>query len=229
MRAHVYFRIGVPFENGKWFETVKRSAQLRVVDMREGLALREMASHAGAVRQQVAGPSEHVHSAGCEHGGLDPHVWLAPGLLKQQAATVLAVLQEMVPDRAAEFKANFEELVADLDALDVELRATLGPLRGASLYVYHPSWGYFCDAYGLRQRAIEVEGKEPSDAELTALQAQARSAQVKVLFVQPQIEGRSAQALAKLLGAEVRTLDPLVHDVIAGLRSAAKAIVEGGR
>ena len=90
----------------------------------------------------------------------------------------------------------------------------LVPLRGASVYVYHPSWGYFCDAYGLHQHAIEVEGKDPSDAELTALQAQARRERVKVIFVQPQIAGRSAQAIAKSLGAEVRTLDPLARDVM---------------
>ena len=28
--------------------------------------------------------------------------------------------------------------------------------------VYHPSWGYFAQEYGLVQIAIEAEGKEPS-------------------------------------------------------------------
>ena len=228
MRARVYFRIGVPFENGKWFETVKRSRRLNIVDMREGLTLREMASHAGTHGNTV-GKAGHVHSAACDHGGLDPHVWLAPGLLRRQATTVLVTLQEIAPDRAADFQKNFDKLTGELDALDTEIRAILEPFRGADLYVYHPSWGYFCDAYGLRQHAVEVEGKEPSDAELTRIQDQARKAQAKVLFVQPQIEGRSAKALAKLLGAEVRVLDPLAYDVIASLRNAAKAIAEAGR
>ena len=43
--------------------------------------------------------------------------------------------------------------------------------KGMTLMVFHPAWGYFCRDYGLRQVAVEVEGKEPKPAQMKALMA----------------------------------------------------------
>ncbi len=42
-------------------------------------------------------------------------------------------------------------------------------MRGKAPFIFHSGVGYFADEYGLEQVAIEVEGKEPSDRELTAV------------------------------------------------------------
>jgi zinc transport system substrate-binding protein len=209
--ARVLFRTGVPFENGKWFESIAGHGP-RVVDLRGGLELRHL----------EACDHDHDHDHGEE--GADPHIWLAPDLLKVQAETVAATLSELAPDHAADFEANLRALHEDLDRLDADLAELLAPVRGRRMYVYHPSWGYLCDAYGLEQVPIEIEGKEPSDAELTEFQERARADRVRVVFVQPQIAGQSARAAARAVGAEVAELDPLAKDVIANLRAAARAI-----
>jgi zinc transport system substrate-binding protein len=97
-------------------------------------------------------------------------------------------------------------------------------LRGKTFFVFHPAWGYFADEYGLKQVAIEQEGKEPSDEEATALQRSARQQGVKVVFVQPQIASRGAEAVARAIGARVEVLDPLAPDVLDNLVRAARAI-----
>ena len=38
----------------------------------------------------------------------------------------------------------------------------LAPYRGHSFYVFHPGFGYFADAYGLRQEAVEAGGHSPT-------------------------------------------------------------------
>ena len=38
----------------------------------------------------------------------------------------------------------------------------LAPYRGRSFYVFHPGFGYFADAYGLKEEAIEAGGREPT-------------------------------------------------------------------
>jgi zinc transport system substrate-binding protein len=90
--------------------------------------------------------------------------------------------------------------------------------------VFHPSWGYFADDYGLRQLAIEVDGKVPSDAEISRLQRRARELGITVVYVQPQIAGQALHAVADSIGARVETLDPLAPDVIANLRQTATEI-----
>ena len=100
------------------------------------------------------------------------------------------------------------------------------PYKGRAFFVLHPAWGYFADEYDLRQFAIEREGKSPTDAELTELQRSARREGIKVVFVQPQVTGRGARAVATAIGARLERLDPLAADVDANLLRLADAIAE---
>jgi zinc transport system substrate-binding protein len=240
MAADVYFRIGVPFENGPWFQAIQTSNQLHIVDARSGITLRPIEAHGHDDEAHDHGSHEGDHGteARAGHGhnehqggdvtrkgpGNDPHIWLSPRLLKIQAETVARTLRELEPEHAGTFQRNLESLQSKLEAADRAIRKRLEPFRGKAFFVFHPAWGYFADEYGLRQVAIEIEGKEPSDHELTTLQAKARAEGIKVIFVQPQISGQSAQAVAETIGARVQTLDPLNKDVPDGLRRAAEAV-----
>lgn len=259
MRSRVYFRVGVPFEQGRWLDAINDSGSaIQVVDLREGVPMRALGDESqGDVESGDQGPGqgeggnsqgedargrgeqhpgedarsngEHVHSHACSHSGLDPHIWLSTENLKTMARTMTRTLSEIDPERSGQYQANLEALVSELDILYDELREILSPFAGRRLYLYHPAWGYFCDAFGLEQVAIELEGKEPSDEELTRLQERMRADRARVVFVQPQIAGRSVRPVARAVGAEVRTLDPLARNVVQNLRSAAKAIAESYR
>ena len=50
---------------------------------------------------------------------------------------------------------------------------------------------------------------------------------VTVVFVQPQMSARQAQAIAQANGGEVAALDPLAADWAANLENAAKALRKG--
>lgn len=249
VQAHVYFQTGVPFENGPWLGAVKQSRSgPRIVDLRQGIKLRDIEAHShhdeghdhhdhghddhdhhghhGHEHHDDHGHDDHGHDAHAD--GKDPHIWLAPELLKRQARTITETLAELDPDSAETYRMRLTELDDKLDALDREIRETLTN-SAKRFYVFHPAWGYFADAYGLTQIAIEIEGKEPSDAELTQLQQQAREEGVKVIFVQPQITGKSATILADQIGARVERLDPLGEDVIANLRAVANAMAAAGK
>ena len=189
MRARVFFRIGVPFENGLWFDAVRSMGRFVLVDLRQGIEI---------------------------EGG-DPHIWLSPRLLSIQATTVAESLTLVDPDRRSLYESNLQLLQDRLATLDGNLRSALEPYAGRSFLVFHPSWGYFAEAYGLRQIAVEIDGREPSDRELTDLQAEARELRLTTLFVQPQIHGRGARAMADSLGVEIEVLDPLAADVVANL------------
>lgn len=203
--ADVYFRIGVPMEQALVPKLQHGSARVRVVDTRQGITLRRMEDqHAGE--------------------GDDPHIWLDPKLVRIQARTICDALVNLDPQHADQYRANSDAFVTDLDALDAKLAAALAPLRGRQILVFHPSFGYFADAYGLRQVAIEVQGKEPSPRQLQQIIARARRERVKVIFVQPEFSARSAQAIAAELGATLVTLDPLSRDYLHNLEGIAGQI-----
>ncbi|WP_428386763.1 metal ABC transporter solute-binding protein, Zn/Mn family [Mucisphaera sp.] len=227
----VYFRAGVPFERGGWFTAMETLGSPEVVDLREGVALRTMEAHTHHEEDGHDHAHDHGHHHGHAHGADDPHTWLSPVNLITQAGTVLRKLEALDPAGAEAYRANHATLVAELSALDRELVVGLAGLRGTAFFVFHPSWGYFADRYGLEQVAIEVAGQDPSDRELTELQERARAEGISVVFVQPQIAGAGAEAVAEAIGGRVEVIDPMAADVVANLRAVAAALVaaaEGG-
>ncbi|MBU0640188.1 MAG: zinc ABC transporter substrate-binding protein [Planctomycetes bacterium] len=214
--ADVFFRIGVPFE-----QTLLRKIETLCPD----LNIRD--TSAGIERRPIEGaPCEHDgHEHEHEHSGLpDPHIWLAPKLAKVLANNICAELCRLDADQAGEYRRNCAALLAELDQLDAELTKTLEPLKGREFFVFHPAYGYFGAAYGLRQVPVQIAGREPSAKELAQLIDRAKKAGVKVIFVQPQFSQRNAKAIAAAIGGAVVPLDPLARDYVQNLRDMARKI-----
>jgi len=224
-RADVYFRIGVPFENTLIEKITASLPDLNVVDTREGIRLRPIEGEDAREGHEGEG-GEHQH-----HGALDPHIWLDPNLVSIQARTIRDELVRLDPEGAQLCHSNLEGFQADLERVNSKIAQTLAPLKGSDILVFHPAYGYFADAYGLKQVAIETEGKEPGAKHLAEIIDRAKSRGVKVIFVQPEFAPDSAEAIAKEIGGAVVPMDPLAHDYIANLEEMAdkvKASLQGG-
>ena len=76
----------------------------------------------------------------------------------------------------------------------------------------------------MHQEAVEVEGKSPTPRQLYSLLTRAKTDKVKIVFVQPQFDRKSAQAIANGIGGEVVPLDPLAEDVVGNLKIMAEKI-----
>jgi zinc transport system substrate-binding protein len=215
LAATAYFRTGVPFESGPWFGSL--SARLEVIDLRNGITMRAIETPTVTAGHES---STHHHATGTP----DPHIWLSPKRLQVQARTIADALKRLAPERSSQITRSWESVRDELAVLDESIAKTLGPYRGRSFVVFHPSWGYLAEDYGLLQVAIEIGGKEPSDAEITALRRQIAEIGASIVFVQPQIAGQSARAVAEVVGARLETLDPLRPDLFANLRLSADKI-----
>lgn len=221
-KAALYYRIGVQFETAWMGQLMANNPQLRLLDAREGIALREM---------EPAGGHHHDydHSHSHEEERADPHIWLSPRRMLQMAERLTDVLIQLAPEHASSFRANHQQLQDELDQLDQALQAQFAPLKGRRFMVFHPSWGYFADDYRLQQVPIEAEGKEPGAKSLVRLIEQARREQVTTVFVQAQFAQGQAKALAEAVGARVVAIDPLAVDYIANMHRVAKAISGASR
>ncbi len=233
--SDVYFAIGLPFEDRLLARVEELGSGIRVVDTSAGIPRRQVEDAHRHDEEDGSGDraasGDHASSAhNGERGGLpDPHTWLNPRFAKMQARNICSALKELIPEHGAELEANLSELLHDLDALDAELTDALGPLAGESVYVFHPAFGYFTDAYGLRQVPIELGGMEPSARELAGLMDHAISEGVRVIFVQPQFSTRSARAIAEEIGGVVVPIDPLSADYMDNLRGIAREVAQALR
>ncbi len=211
-RSDAFFRIGVPFENKLMPKITSIMPQLKIVDTRQGITLRKMQS-----THDCAGDHD-------DHAGRDPHIWLSPQLVKQQARTICKALQKLDPEHAAYYDSNLREFLTDLDKLDAKIAKTLAPMKGQTFFVFHPAFGYFADAYGLTQQAVEIEGKKPSAKQLGKLIGQARAKGARIIFVEPQFPSQSAQRIAQAIGGTVVPIDPLAEDYMKNLANIAEKI-----
>ena len=223
-QAHLFLTMDLPFEKALVAKATANNRTLRVVDATSGITRLPMAAHhhddhAGAAK---AGPDH-------DQGEPDPHVWLAPANLTIMAANMAAALETAMPERREELRRNLNALRAELATLDQRLTALLAPHRGQTFYVFHPAFGYFAQAYGLSQEAVETGGKSPSPKQLQQLIRAARADGVKIIFVQPQFDARAATTVARAIGGRVVPIDPMAREVTANLASMAQAVAQALR
>lgn len=221
-RASIYFRGGMPFEQRLIEKLDGSTGDLRMVDLNEGITLRRLGGHHEHADHN-AEHEEHTHSEAMKRH-LDPHVWLSPPALKIQSRNIAQALKEVDPDNATAYETHLNELVQDIDRLHSRLQKSLAAYKGRTFYVFHPAFGYFARAYGLDQRAVQVEGKSPTPRQLQELIQMARDENVRIIFVQPQFESRSAEAVAEAIDGAVVPLDPLARDVLSNLEKIARQV-----
>ena len=217
-RADLYLVVGHPaflVERRHVLPALERNPGVRVVAMAGG--------HQGLKR-----PSSDSAGAGGGHGHAgaagDPHLWTAPRHMRGAAVAVAAALAELDPAGSPLYRARLAALLADLDALDAEVRRELSGLERRRFLVAHPAWGHFAAEYGLEQVAIEDEGKEPGPRRLVALVELARAEGMRAVFSQAGFPDAAARAVAAEIGARVVPLDPLARDWLDNTRATARAI-----
>lgn len=213
--ADLFVTIGLPFEAALVDKIRGSGFGVEVVDGSAGITRRrenEHAPHAG----------HHEHGSGSM--GEDPHVWLSPENACIIAENISTAMAGRAKAHASRFEASLSAFCDEMRELDDAIRAMLAPCQGRTFYVFHPAYGYFSDAYGLIQKAMEIQGKSPSPKDLAGLIRKARADGVRVIFVQPQFDARAARALAQAIDGVVEVMDPLAYDLAGNMWDMARAI-----
>lgn len=131
----------------------------------------------------------------------------------------------MPASSAGYFRDNYSRYIAEIDSVFARLAKELAPYRGTTVYVYHPSFGYFLDNFGIIQESVEMGGKEPTQKNLAALIKKAQKEKVKVIFVQKQFSKTAAQTVAGAIGGIVIEIDPLAQDWLQNISAMGKAFM----
>lgn len=192
---------------------------LKIVDGTEGVRFRQMEVHTHEEGEQAEEEQEIDVP-----GNIDRHTWLGSEPAKIMARHIRDTLIMLDPAGKPHYERGYEALVSDIDREFGRLRDELAPLSGRTVFVFHPSFGYFFDEFGIRQEAVETGGKEPTAKALAALIEKAQEERVKAIFVQAQFPINAAQTVAKAVGAEVVPLDPLAPDWLDNIRRMGEAL-----
>jgi zinc transport system substrate-binding protein len=152
------------------------------------------------------------HHDGDHYEAADPHYWVSPQCAFRMAVSVRDFLTELDPENSSLYNENFRILTGKISELDSMARK-LSSLQGRKEFmIYHPNLAYLSRDYGLKEIAVENEGKEPSPSRLRELIDIARNDSLKVIMVQREYDARNARAIAEESGSRVVVIDPLSED-----------------
>ena len=216
-RSDLFFTVGIPFEKVIISRLKNLCPNLIVINTDENIVKIPMTEHHH--EESSNHHDEHEHES-----GLDPHFWLDPLRALTMSENMAKAVISIRPELKDKVEANLEEIKADINKLDEELTQKLISFKGQTLLVFHPAFGYFANKYGMIQKAVEIEGKEPAPKQLGELIRNCRNEGIKVIFVQKQFPVSTAKTIAASIGGSVIAIDPLAEDYLANLRNIAESI-----
>lgn len=152
------------------------------------------------------------------------HFWPDPLAVCAMLPRLVDELVALDPADEEVYRRNGERFAEALTRLDTEIRDDLAGARSSSVVVFHPSWNYYLDRYGIAVAAtIEPSpGHEPTPRRIRQIAEIIREEDIAAVLTEPQLPRRSAEVVAEDSGAEIVEIDPIGG--VAGRESYAELL-----
>ncbi|HUR91561.1 MAG TPA: metal ABC transporter substrate-binding protein [Gemmatimonadaceae bacterium] len=198
-RADVLIEGGAELELG-WLPPLLESA--RNSKVAAGARGRIIASQGMRMREI---PTSFDRSRGDVHSLGNPHFLIDPLNAKITAGHMATHFAQVDPASAALYRANLARFNARIDTKLAQWQSQLAPFRGAKIVTYHKDFVYFASRFGLDVvETLEPKpGIAPSPAHLARVISAMKSANARVILVQPYQNRRTAETVARQTGALV--------------------------
>ena len=191
--ADLVLWIGPEFEvrSAKQFANVPLEKLVTAMDLLE-------ADHQGSAHNEHHVEDYQESSHDDHHGGIDPHIWLSPEIVKQlvhRLSDRLGIKADKVFNQKA--KQNIE--------------ARLKNAKQGNYIVHHQGFGYFIEEFDL-QPGLSIRdmlGKQQGAKTQYNLRLEGEKRGVSCVFVEPQHGQKDAVGIAKDLAVPTRTIDIL--------------------
>ncbi|MCG8411674.1 MAG: zinc ABC transporter substrate-binding protein [Bacteroidales bacterium] len=216
--SFVYFRIGhIEFEKS-WIKKLKGvNASMDIIDLSKNATL---------IEPEHNHDHSHTHNGHHHHHGVDPHIWLSPKEVKKQAKIIYDYLVKTKPEYKNQFEINYNQFSNEIKQLDAYMTSQLKDYKGRKFLIFHPALTYIARDYGLQQISIEIDGKEPTPANIQKIISTAKNEKIKIVFAQKQFSISNAEIIAREIGGKVKRVDPLAYNWDQGVRFITDEIVK---
>ena len=161
-------------------------------------------------------------------GGADPHAWQSVANAKIYVANIRDGLSAADPAGKASYEASAAAYLAQLDALDAEVKAAIEkiPADRRRIITTHDAFGYFAAAYGvsfIAPQGVSTES-EVSAKDVAKIITQIRKQRIPAVFLENVTDDR----LLKRIGAEsgARIGGTLYSDALTDGQGAAPTYLD---
>jgi zinc/manganese transport system substrate-binding protein len=142
-----------------------------------------------------------------ELGPHDPHAFQDVSNVEIYATNIEKGLSKADPAHATDYKAKADKLIADLKALDKEVKAQFAavPQDRRRILTSHDAFQYFGKAYGIE--FVSVQGvsteAEPTAEDMAKIVRQARDGHLSAIFLENMADPRLAETVSKESGVRI--------------------------
>lgn len=217
-RSDVWILSGTDFEMALVPKISSLYPRLMIVDGTEGVSFRYLEDHDHEEEPHAQEEPDSLQ--------IDRHTWLGREPMKILATHIARMLASLDETHAATYLENLQMFHGRIDQVFDSLATDLRTLRGTTVFVYHPSFGYLLDEFGIIQEAVETGGKEPTAKALAELIRNAQDHDVRAIFVQAQFPTSAARNVAQAIGAQVLPLDPLAYDWMENIHLIGRTLLD---
>lgn len=150
-------------------------------------------------------PSTLDRSKGDIHAAGNPHYVIDPMNGRQVAQRIADAFCALDAKSGDSYRANLKKFTDALDSKMIEWQRALAPFKGREIVAYHNSWPYFGERFGLKiDLFLEPKpGIPPTPAHLAEVILQMKDRKVNVIIVDPYLNRRTAETVARNTGADV--------------------------
>ncbi len=170
---------------------------------------KSLESHSETSADSPKSPESHLDSQGIHRHY--PHIWLSFVLSKAHAQVIAKNLCEIDAPNCAIYEKNLARFEKEINKMFAYFKGIFGR-KGGVFLVYHPAFSYIANELGLKEIAIEKDGKEAKIAHIKEILELIKNHNIKKIFIQPQFSAKNARAIAKEAKLVVKTADPLAYD-----------------
>jgi zinc transport system substrate-binding protein len=151
------------------------------------------------------------HSEAVEEEKFNPHFWPDPLAVRAILPHLVEALSALDPEGSKVYEQNGQVFEEALTRLDEEIRDVLSNAVPSSVVVFHPSWNYYLERYGISVVAtIEpLPGHEPTPRRIQQIFEAIRSENVRAVLTESQLPNRPAEVVAENSDVKIVEIDPI--------------------
>ncbi|MTB64640.1 adhesion protein [Streptococcus sp. zg-86] len=144
----------------------------------------------------------------------DPHTWLDPEKVAEEAQIIAQQLSEVDPTNKELYTKKAEKLSQDAHALTKKYQPIFEQTSQKTFVTQHTAFSYLAKRFGLEQLGIAgiSPEQEPSPRQLAEIEEFVKHYKVQTIFVESNASSKVAETLVKSTGVALKTLNPLEAD-----------------
>ena len=181
-----------------------KNSKVKVLEASEGMTL-----------DRVSGLEDIEVGKGVDEKSLyDPHTWLDPEKVAEEAQIIADKLSELDSENKEIYQSNAKKFIDQAHELTNKYKPIFDKVEQRTFVTQHTAFSYLAKRFDLKQLGIAgiSPDQEPSPRQLTEIQEFVKTYKVKTIFTESNASSKVAETLIKSTGVSLKTLNPLEAD-----------------